>query len=125
MSVKRSWAQALKVVKLAANAPLKLENLNEMTGVVFVFADPQTDVQITEASTVDPSMDGAVPLERLVFNESQVSIGQVTLNETDDKFTTTAPASVGWFVSAYHDTLKCNKDCIVLLHGREDWKDHA
>lgn len=125
MTVKTAISQTIKPVLLEANEILTLSGLNEQIGVTLVFMEPSVDVIVTEVSSTDPALTGVVPLDRLVFNPSQVENEQVALNTTEDKFTTTQEAAVGWYTSAYHDGIKASAKCLVLLHGRKDWRDFA
>lgn len=124
MSVMKNDAQKFKVVKLAANTPLQFTGVNEMLNVMLVFPDPVTNATITERSSTNSALDTVVPIERLVFNPSQVSNSQLTLDSANKRFTSTASTCVGYYVSAYHDKIECSADCIVMISGREDWKGY-
>jgi hypothetical protein len=125
MAVIKSISQSLKVVKLTANTTHVFSGFNESDSTSFIFADPLTDIKITEVSTTQSNLTGIVTLDRLVFNPSQLDIGQITLDEINNKFTTTGSTIVGYYGSAYHNGISVNKDCLLLLKGRKDWKEFA
>ena len=125
MAVKRSEAQDFKAVALAANTPLPLLGANEMTAILFVFPAAATGVKITERSSKDPTKDSIVPTERLVFNPVQLREKTLTVDAANKAFTSTGATVVGWFVSAYHDTIQSSVACTVLLRGRATPKGYV
>ena len=125
MAVKRSEAQDFKAVALSANTPLPLPGANEMTDILFVFPSAAGGIRITERSSTDPTKDGIVPTERLVFNPVQIREKTLTVDAANKTFTSTGATVVGWFASAYHDKIESNVSCTVLLRGRATPKGYV
>jgi len=124
-----SEATEYKVVKLAAGDLLELTGDNECNGVIFVFDAAAAAVKFTEKSSVTPTLDGTVPIKRLVFNRTQTevelpAVATVTLDEVADTFTSTEPTVVGYYGSAIHDGMSCSAACVALLYGRKDAKGY-
>ena len=124
-----SEATEYKVVKLAAGGLLELTGDSECNGVIFVFDAAAAAAKFTEKSSVTPTLDGTVPIKRLVFNRTQTevelpAVATVTLDEVADTFTSTEPTVVGYYGSAIHDGISCSAACVALLYGRKDAKGY-
>ena len=125
MSVQKNYSQKFKCVQLAANTPLSLSGLNSCQGLMLYFPVATANVVITERSTTTPANDGSVAIDRLVFNPSQIEAGQVTPDEANKRFTSTAGTLVGYYASSYHDQIEASAACTVMLWGDDDWKEFA
>jgi hypothetical protein len=55
----------------------------------------------------------------------QIREKTLTVDAANKAFTSTGATVVGWFVSAYHDTIESSVACTVLLRGRATPKGYV